>query len=52
MMRIEIRNDAVLIDGYVNAVERDSKKEELILEHYSIIGIMLKKIYINCLGII
>ena len=25
MMRIEIRNDAVLIDGYVNAVERDSK---------------------------
>ena len=24
-MRIEIRNDTVLIDGYVNAVERDSK---------------------------
>ena len=24
-MRIEIRNDSVLIDGYVNAVERDSK---------------------------
>lgn len=24
-MRIEIRNDAVLIDGYVNAVARDSK---------------------------
>lgn len=25
MMKIEIRNDCVLIDGYVNAVERDSK---------------------------
>lgn len=24
-MRVEIRNDSVLIDGYVNAVERDSK---------------------------
>lgn len=24
-MKIEIRNDSVLIDGYVNAVERDSK---------------------------
>lgn len=24
-MRVEIRDDAVLIDGYVNAVERDSK---------------------------
>jgi HK97 family phage prohead protease len=25
MMRIEIRNDSVLLDGYVNAVARDSK---------------------------
>ena len=25
MMRIEIRNDSVLLDGYVNAVERESK---------------------------
>ena len=25
MMKVEIRDDAVLIDGYVNAVERDSK---------------------------
>ena len=24
-MRIEIRNDSVMLDGYVNAVERDSK---------------------------
>ncbi len=24
-MRIEIRNDSVLIDGYVNAVARDSR---------------------------
>ena len=24
-MRIEIRNDSVLIDGYVNAVGRDSR---------------------------
>ncbi|BED92969.1 MAG: HK97 family phage prohead protease [Candidatus Paraimprobicoccus trichonymphae] len=24
-MRIELRNDAVLLDGYVNAIERDSK---------------------------
>ena len=24
-MRVEIRNDSVLIDGYVNAVGRDSK---------------------------
>lgn len=25
MMKIEIRADSVVIDGYVNAVERDSK---------------------------
>ena len=24
-MRIEIRNDSVILDGYVNAVERESK---------------------------
>ena len=24
-MRIEIRNDSVLLDGYVNAIARDSK---------------------------
>ena len=24
-MRIEIRNDSVLLDGYVNAVDRESK---------------------------
>lgn len=32
-MRIELRDDSVLIDGYVNAVERDSKVLTLSLIH-------------------
>ena len=40
-MRIEIRNDSVLLDGYVNAVARDSRpmldeKGEKFVESYKL----------------